>query len=80
MSIEEKRKVGERGQVTIPKKIREEEGISGGDEVTIKDENGTIIIEKEKLTEELAEGYQKMSERSKKISEEMLQASKESVK
>ena len=79
MSVEEKRKVGDRGQVTIPKEIREKEGISGGDEVIVRDEDGLIVIEKEDLTEELAEGYRKMGTRDKKISEEVLQASREAV-
>ncbi|KXA88525.1 AbrB family transcriptional regulator [candidate division MSBL1 archaeon SCGC-AAA259D14] len=79
MSIEEKRKVGRRGQVTIPKRIRDKEGIEGGDEVVVKDEGGLIIIEKRELTEELAEGYRKMAERDRKISEEMLTASEEAL-
>ncbi len=71
--------VGERGQVTIPKKIRMREHIHSGDKVKIIDRDGDIVIKKVDLSEELKEGYVKMSEMSKKISEEMLTASKEAL-
>ncbi len=71
--------VGERGQVTIPKKIRMREHIHSGDKVKIIDRDGDIVIKKVDLSEELKEGYVKMAETSKKISEEMLTASKEAL-
>ena len=49
------RRVGERGQVTIPKWIREQEGITGGDEVVIDREDGKIVIRKAVTEDELAE-------------------------
>ncbi len=39
-------KVGSRGQITIPKEIREKEGIESEDYVVIMDLDGKIIIEK----------------------------------
>lgn len=39
-------KVGARGQVTIPKKIREDEDLEPGDHIIIAEEDGTVIIEK----------------------------------
>lgn len=79
MSTVKKRKVGERGQVTIPKEIRDKQGIKGGDQVEIKEEDGSVIIKKENNKEKLKEGYQKMANRDKKISEEMIAASKEAL-
>lgn len=38
--------VGERGQITIPKLIREVEGIKEKDRVLVKVEDGKIVIEK----------------------------------
>jgi AbrB family looped-hinge helix DNA binding protein len=37
--------VGERGQVTIEKSIREELGVSAGDQAVQRIENGTVVIE-----------------------------------
>ncbi len=71
--------VGERGQITIPKEIRIREHIRGGDKVKVIDRDGEIVIKKVDLSEELKEGYVKMAETSKKISEEMLIASKEAL-
>ncbi|MCJ7450776.1 MAG: AbrB/MazE/SpoVT family DNA-binding domain-containing protein [Candidatus Nanohaloarchaeota archaeon QJJ-9] len=71
------RKVGERGQITLPKKMREELGIAGGDKVVIQEESGRIEVEKKDRKEELVEGYRKTKERDRNISEEMLKASGE---
>ena len=79
MSKTEVRKVGERGQVTIPKDIREREDIRGGDKVEVIEKDGEIIIRKIDKTEELKEAYQKMGGQSKKISEEMLKATSEAL-
>ena len=38
-------KVGDRGQITIEKRIREELGIYAGDEAVQRVENGRIVIE-----------------------------------
>lgn len=39
-------KVGSRGQVTIPKEIREKEDLEPGDYVAIEEEDGKVSIEK----------------------------------
>ena len=44
-------KVGSRGQVTIPKEVREDEGLEPGDHVVIHRENGRLVIEKLDLEE-----------------------------
>ena len=40
MARSEQRKVGERGQVTLPKELREKLNIQGGDEVLVHEEDG----------------------------------------
>jgi len=77
MSETEKRKVGERGQVTIPKELRDRLGISGGDEVVVHEEDGKIVIETSVTQEVLAEGYRRRSEEMKKLAEEMENVSEE---
>jgi AbrB family looped-hinge helix DNA binding protein len=77
MSQREERKVGERGQVTLPKELREKFDIHGGDEVIIHEENGRIIIEKPVDRAELAEGYRQYAEASEVLTEEMAGVSRE---
>jgi len=77
MSETEKRKVGERGQVTIPKELRDRLGISGGDEVLVHEEEGKIVIETSVTREVLAEGYRRRSEEMEKLADEMENVSKE---
>lgn len=66
--------VGERGQITIPKSIREKEGIKEKDKLIIKIEDNKIIIEKfmskEKKEELMKEYYIKYAEAHKKINNE----------
>jgi len=73
--------VGERGQITIPKIIREKKGIKSKDKVIVKVENGTIVLEKalgRKEKEDLMrEYYTKYSKENKELSEEMISASAE---
>lgn len=73
----ETRKVGERGQVTIPKELRERFGIRGGDEVVVREEDGKIVIEKSTLAERLAEGYRRRAERDEELDGEMTAVSRE---
>ena len=77
MSQSEERKVGERGQVTIPKDLREKLDIHGGDEVIIHEEDGKITIEKPVSRDELAEGYRQYAEPSEALAEEMDGVSRE---
>ena len=79
MSNTKIRKVGKRGQITIPKEIREKEDIKGGDEVKIIEKDGELVIKKLDDREKLKEAYQKMAEQNREISEEMLNASKEAI-
>lgn len=66
--------VGERGQITIPKSIREIGGIKSKDKVIVKMENNKVVVEKlagkkekEKLMKEYYEKYAKVH---KQINEE----------
>ncbi|MDR9431752.1 MAG: AbrB/MazE/SpoVT family DNA-binding domain-containing protein [Natronomonas sp.] len=66
-----KRRVGDRGQVTLPKKLREEFDIGGGDEVEIRKESGKIVIEKPITREDLAAGYRARADRLRELHDEM---------
>jgi len=73
----ETRTVGERGQVTIPKELRERLGITGGDEVVVREEDGRVIIERQTVRERLAAGYRERAERDRKLDREMAGVSAE---
>ena len=77
MSRNQQRKVGERGQVTLPKALREKFGISGGDEVVIHEEGGKITIEKPISRAELAEGYRQYAAESDALAAELRGVSRE---
>jgi len=77
MTETEKRKVGERGQVTLPKQFRDAFGIQGGDEVTIREEDDKIVIEKPISRQELAEGYRQRADQHRELAHEMAGVSKE---
>ncbi|MFC7076833.1 AbrB/MazE/SpoVT family DNA-binding domain-containing protein [Haloarcula halophila] len=77
MSEAERRKVGKRGQVTIPKELRERFGISGGDDIVIHEEAGKIVIERPVTREELAEGYRQRAQRSRELADELAGVSTE---
>jgi AbrB family looped-hinge helix DNA binding protein len=76
---EHRRKVGDRGQVTIPKEIRDRRGIEGGDEIEFVEVNDEILIKPPTDTERLAEGYRKRAERSRELAEEMEETSSEAT-
>ena len=73
--------VGERGQITIPKNIREMENLKPKDKVIVKIENEQIVVEKvlgKKQKEELMkEYYRKYYNFEKKIAKEWAHVSKE---
>ena len=71
MSKGERRKIGKRGQVTIPKKLRERFGIKGGDDVVIHEEAGKLVIERPITREELAEGYRQRAQRTSELADEL---------
>ena len=75
--IEETRTVGERGQVTLPKELRERFDIQGGDEVLVRETDDRIVIEKPVTRADLAEGYRRRAERDERIAEEMVGVSRE---
>jgi len=77
MSEGDRRKVGERGQVTLPKKLREQFDIRGGDEVVVRDEDDRIVIEKPVTRDDLAEGYRRRADRDRKIAESFNVVSRE---
>lgn len=68
---DDRRRVGERGQVTIPKALRDRFGIRGGDEVVIHEERGKLVIEPPVTREDLAEGYRRRAQRDREISAEL---------
>lgn len=68
---EHKRTVGERGQVTIPKELRDRRDISGGDEVVFVEQNDEIIIQPPRDEERLAEGYRKRADRARELADEL---------
>ena len=76
---EHTRKVGDRGQVTIPKELRDRRGIEGGDTVTFIEVDDEIIIKPPTNEEWLAEGYQKRADRSRQLVEEMEETSAEAT-
>jgi len=59
--------VGERGQITIPKDLRDRFGIRGGDEVVVRAEEDKIVIAQRTLDDRLAEGYTEHADRDRKI-------------
>lgn len=73
--------VGERGQITIPKTIREKEGLKAKDKVVVKIEGNRIVVEKSlgrKEKEELMiEGYKKTAKLDEELEEEMKHVSRE---
>ena len=77
MTEAEKRRVGDRGQVTLPKPLREEFDISGGDEVEIRKESGKIIIEKPVTREDMAAGYRARADLLRELDDEMAGVSQE---
>ncbi len=75
---EDRRTVGERGQVTIPKELRERFGIEGGDEVVVYEEAGKLVIDRPVDEADLVDGYQQRAERSIRLEEELESVSQES--
>jgi AbrB family looped-hinge helix DNA binding protein len=75
MGQEYRRKMGDRGQVTIPKDLRERFGIRSGDDVSfVETENGILIVPPVSF-HDLARGYQERSERSVDLLLEMEETS-----
>ncbi|GAB3021739.1 AbrB/MazE/SpoVT family DNA-binding domain-containing protein [Natronobiforma cellulositropha] len=77
MSEVTRRRVGERGQVTLPKELREEFDIGGGDEVEIRKESGKIVIEKPLTRDDLAAGYRARADHLRALHDELAGVSQE---
>ena len=73
----EKRGVGDRGQVTLLKVLREKFDISGGDEVAIHEVSVKIVIEKPITREDLAAGYRARADQLRGHNDEMAGVSQE---
>lgn len=73
--------LGERGQITIPKDIREKEGLKPKDKVIVKIEDSKIVVEKSLSKKEkeklMIEGYKKMAKISLETEKEWKNAGKE---
>lgn len=74
------RKIGARGQITIPKQIREKKNLEKGDELEVTERGNEIVFKKKVDKEKLAEGYRKNAEQDNRIAEEWSKASKEANK
>lgn len=74
-----KRKVGRRGQVTIPKELRDRREIEPGDEIVFVETDDAIIIQTPADEERLADGYRKHTERARRLANEMEEASSEAT-
>jgi len=70
--VKDTRIVGDRGQVTLPKQLRDRFGIRGGDEVLVhEDDEGRIVVEKAVTEADLAEGYRARSEQMADLAAEL---------
>uniref|UniRef100_A0A8A2VBU3 Transcription initiation factor IIB n=1 Tax=Haloterrigena alkaliphila TaxID=2816475 RepID=A0A8A2VBU3_9EURY len=66
-----KRKVGDRGQVTIPIEFREQFGLTAGEEVVFTvDERGDLLLRKSGNEQDLASAYQRTAQRDKRVNTE----------
>lgn len=74
-----KRKVGKRGQVTIPKDLRTRKGIEHGDELVFVERDDEIVIQPPGDEDRLAEGYRKRADRARSLAHEGEPASREAT-
>ncbi|WP_254838447.1 AbrB/MazE/SpoVT family DNA-binding domain-containing protein [Natronomonas marina] len=77
MANDDTRTVGERGQVTLPKELRDRFDIRGGDEVVVRESDGRIVVEKPITRSDLAEGYRQRAERDGRLDRELASVSSE---
>lgn len=78
MSAEgETRRVGERGQVTIPQRLRREQNIQSGDELEFILRGDEIVIRPRVTDDDLVAAYQRTARRDADIAEEMNETSQE---
>lgn len=74
---ENRRVVGTRGQITIPKRLRERYGIEDGDEVIVREVDDRIVVEKAVTEAELAEGYRDRAAEAERLAGELSGVSRE---
>lgn len=74
---EYERKVGKRGQITIPKDIRRRKGLGEGDEVVIVETETGVLVTPPVDGNDLAAGYRARTDRSVELMEEMEPATAE---
>lgn len=74
-----KRKVGKRGQVTIPKDLRTRKGIEHGDELVFVERDDEIVIQPSGDEDRLAEGYRRRADRARALAREGEPASREAT-
>ena len=68
--MSDSRKIGSRGQVTIPKHLRSEHDIRPGDTVTFSAEQDRLVLEKDIDKETLKEAYQDLADRTRRENRE----------
>ena len=65
-------KVSDKGQIAIPRDIREEAGIEKGDELLLISDKGKIMLEKsERVSEELKRGFKDLLKHSEKVAKKL---------
>lgn len=69
--MEYTRKLGKRGQVTIPKDVRRRMGLEEGDEVEVVETDNGVLITPPVDKNDLAAGYRARSDRSVELMQEM---------
>ncbi|MFH1751730.1 MAG: AbrB/MazE/SpoVT family DNA-binding domain-containing protein [archaeon] len=83
MVYETRSVLGERGQITIPKTIRELKGFKPRAKLIVKIENGKVVVEKEMSKKEkeklMKEYYVKYAKENEKLAEEMIVADTEAL-
>lgn len=63
----ERRTIGERGQIVLPKKLREHLGLKPGKRVIFEVKQDTIILKPEKNSRQLVEEFVSVPKKLKKI-------------
>lgn len=65
-------KVSDKGQIAIPRDIREEAGIKKGDELLLISDKGKIMLEKsERVSKELKKGFKDLLKHSEKVTKKL---------